>query len=107
MYTCTPNDFDCEFLFSLLLAGLIVAVVTAAGYPGADGARKSVPISSDCAFDPHSNARYEARLRGLLDAMVAQGMDQKTSRRLFVLGGECNYLCQCNSGVLEPIEYAP
>jgi hypothetical protein len=41
----------------------------------------------------------------LLDAMIAQGMDQKTTRRLFVLGGECNYLCQCNSGVLEPIEY--
>jgi len=37
--------------------------------------------------------------------MITQGMDQKTTRRFFVLGGECNYLCQCNNGVLEPVEY--
>jgi hypothetical protein len=101
--TFKPLEFNC--FFSLQRAGLIVAVVTAAGYPGADGARKFVPSALQFAAHCHSSARYEARLRGLLDAMVAQGMDQKTTRRLFVLGGECNYLCQCNSGVLEPIEY--
>lgn len=33
----------CRFIFLQQGAGLIVAVVTAAGYPGADGARKFVP----------------------------------------------------------------
>ena len=92
--------------FSKQPAGLIVAVVTAAGYPGADGARKfDSSFQFSFPLEYNSARRYEARLRGLLDAMIAQGMDEKTSRRLFVLGGECNYLCQCVSGVLEPVEY--
>jgi hypothetical protein len=96
----------CNSVCPLQPAGLMVAVVTAAGYPGADGARKFVPAPPpNFVLDYDSPSRYEARLRGLLDAMISQGMDAKTTRRFFVLGGECNYLCQCNSGVLEPIEF--
>ncbi len=100
------STVGCNSVCPLQHAGLMVAVVTAAGYPGADGARKFVPAPPpNCVLDCDPPSRYEARLRGLLDAMISQGMDAKTTRRFFVLGGECNYLCQCNSGVLEPIEF--
>jgi IMP and pyridine-specific 5'-nucleotidase len=64
-------------IIDLLAAGVAVAVVTAAGY-GLDG------------------PKYEVRLEGLLRAMEnAKTLDSDSAGRLFVLGGECNYLLRC------------
>lgn len=63
-------------IIDLLQAGTYVAVVTAAGY-GLDG------------------SKYAVRLEGLLRAIEATGVDEATTRRLLVMGGECNYLLRC------------
>ncbi|TYZ66603.1 hypothetical protein PybrP1_008123 [[Pythium] brassicae (nom. inval.)] len=57
----------------LLSRGIVVSLVTAAGYPGAP-------------------ARYEERLRGILDALAPLPPEQRA--RFFVMGGECNYLLE-------------
>jgi len=69
-------ETDDEIIFdiiSLLLYGVNVAIVTAAGYPK----------------EAH---RYEQRLSGLLDAFRELRLNQSTLNNFFVLGGECNYL---------------
>lgn len=55
----------------LLRRGVVVSLVTAAGYPGNPG-------------------RYEQRLRGILDALEELSMEERA--RFLVMGGECNYL---------------
>ncbi|KAF9105078.1 IMP 5'-nucleotidase [Mortierella sp. AM989] len=63
-------------LITLMRAGLRVAIVTAAGYPGDAG-------------------KYEERLTGLLNCFQSQKLSEKLLERFFVLGGECNYLFRC------------
>ena len=46
---------------------------TAAGYPG-------------------NAARYEQRLKGLLDGFIASNLTDEELTRFMVMGGECNYL---------------
>ncbi|ETV66923.1 hypothetical protein, variant [Aphanomyces astaci] len=58
-------------IVELLKKGKVVSLVTAAGYPG----------------EPQ---RYEARLRGILDALAKLPEDAQS--RFLVMGGECNYL---------------
>jgi IMP and pyridine-specific 5'-nucleotidase len=57
----------------LLRAGVHVAIVTAAGYPG-------------------DAARFEARLPGLLSAFAALDLPAAVTDRFHIMGGECNYL---------------
>ncbi len=57
----------------LLRAGVHVAIVTAAGYPG-------------------DAARFEARLPGLLSAFAALDLPASVTDRFHIMGGECNYL---------------
>jgi len=65
----------------LLRAGVHVAIVTAAGYPGEPG-------------------RFEARLPGLLSAFAALDLPAAVTDRFHIMGGECNYLLK----VLPPDE---
>ncbi|OQR82490.1 IMP-specific 5'-nucleotidase [Achlya hypogyna] len=58
-------------IVGLLRKGVVVSLVTAAGYPG----------------EPH---RYEARLHGILEALEALTPAERS--RFLVMGGECNYL---------------
>ncbi|KAG0038093.1 IMP 5'-nucleotidase [Podila clonocystis] len=63
-------------LIALMRAGLHVAIVTAAGYPGDAG-------------------KYEERLTGLLRRFEMEKLSEKLLERFYVLGGECNYLFRC------------
>ncbi|KAF9160141.1 IMP 5'-nucleotidase [Mortierella sp. AD011] len=63
-------------LITLMRAGLHVAIVTAAGYPGDAG-------------------KYEERLSGLLQCFNEQKLSEKLLEHFYVLGGECNYLFRC------------
>ncbi|KAF9427958.1 IMP 5'-nucleotidase [Entomortierella beljakovae] len=63
-------------LITMMRAGLHVAIVTAAGYPG-------------------DAAKYEERLAGLLTCFNKQNLSGKLLERFYVLGGECNYLFRC------------
>ncbi|KAI7816809.1 IMP-specific 5-nucleotidase [Gamsiella multidivaricata] len=63
-------------LITLMRAGLRVAIVTAAGYPGDAG-------------------KYEERLSGLLKSFHNHRLSEKLLERFYVLGGECNYLFRC------------
>lgn len=58
---------------ALIQRGIVVSLVTAAGYPGAP-------------------ERYEARLRGILEALEALTPGERA--RFLVMGGECNYLLE-------------
>ncbi|TMW58503.1 hypothetical protein Poli38472_010062 [Pythium oligandrum] len=60
-------------IVELLRRGLVVSLVTAAGYPGNPG-------------------RYEERLRGILDALESCTKEERA--RFLVMGGECNYLLE-------------
>jgi len=62
-------------ILRLLEAGVVVALVTAAGYG-------------------YEAARYEKRLDGLLRVLAAAEPEPETLRRFFVVGGESNYLLQ-------------
>lgn len=62
-----------QIIVGLLHRGLVVSLVTAAGYPGAP-------------------EKYEARLRGILEALEDLTPDQRA--RFLVMGGECNYLLE-------------
>jgi len=62
-----------DALATLMEAGIYVAVVTAAGYPGKPD-------------------RYAARFRGLLEHLKAKGAPPDVTDRFLVVGGECNYL---------------
>ncbi|KAE9030890.1 hypothetical protein PR002_g9774 [Phytophthora rubi] len=60
-----------QIIVQLLRRGVVVSLVTAAGYPG-------------------KPQRYEQRLRGILDALEELTMEERA--RFLVMGGECNYL---------------
>ena len=60
-------------IVALLRAGVHVAIVTAAGYPGAP-------------------ERFEQRVTGLLAAFRTLGLPRATTDRFHIMGGECNYL---------------
>lgn len=62
-----------DALLTLMQQGIVVAVVTAAGYPG-------------------KPERYAARFRGLLDRMREIKAPKEVTDRFLCLGGECNYL---------------
>ncbi len=65
------------------MAGIHVAVVTAAGYPGKPD-------------------RYAARFKGLLDKMREREYPQDITDKFLVVGGECNYLFKVNVGQVHP-----
>ena len=65
-----------QHIIALILKGVDVALVTAAGYKG-------------------QPQRYEQRLRGLLSAMSTHKLEQSVLNHFFVMGGECNYLFRC------------
>lgn len=65
-----------RYIEKLLVCGISVALVTAAGYKGAP-------------------EKYEARLDGLLQHFHASGMADEALARFYVVGGECNYLFTC------------
>lgn len=60
-------------IVELLKRGIVVSLVTAAGYPG-------------------KPERYEERLRGILDALEELSPEERA--RFLVMGGECNYLLE-------------
>ncbi|GJJ72621.1 IMP and pyridine-specific 5'-nucleotidase [Entomortierella parvispora] len=72
----TDNSPLIPLLITLMRAGLRVAIVTAAGYPG-------------------DASKYEERLTGLLRSFGNQQLSEKLLERFYVLGGECNYLFRC------------
>ena len=65
-----------RYIEKLLLCGIAVALVTAAGYKGAP-------------------EKYEVRLDGLLQYFRTQRTPADALARFFVVGGECNYLFEC------------
>ncbi|POM77388.1 IMP-specific 5'-nucleotidase [Phytophthora palmivora] len=65
-----------QIIVELLRRGVVVSLVTAAGYPGNPG-------------------RYEQRLRGILDALQEVTMEERA--RFLVMGGECNYLFETHT----------
>ena len=65
-----------RYIEKLLVCGIAVALVTAAGYRG-------------------SPVKYEARLDGLLKHLESTMVPDDALRRFFVVGGECNYLFDC------------
>jgi len=84
-----------DYFVKMLKAGIHIAIVTAAGYPGPEGACK-----------------YEERLEELLKALNENGVGHADGNvgRFFVLGGECNYLFKLDNGhlVSVPVEqYEP
>jgi len=64
-------------LLELLTRGVALALVTAVGFDEA--------------------APYEARLSGLLAALTAAGAPEALCSRVFVVGGQCNYLARCRA----------
>ncbi|CAG8561665.1 5759_t:CDS:10 [Funneliformis caledonium] len=81
-----------KLLMRLLEHDLYVCVVTAAGYPG-------------------DASRYEQRLSGLLKGFENARLSKEMCEKFFVLGGECNYLLQCQDNYhlkyLKESEYQP
>jgi hypothetical protein len=72
------SNFDCNprlasYLCELLKHGVIVAVVTAAGYE-------------------YNVDKYEFRLSGLLNYFRAKKLTAEQCERFLLFGGECNYL---------------
>ncbi|KAG6611105.1 IMP-specific 5'-nucleotidase [Phytophthora cinnamomi] len=65
-----------QIIVQLLRRGVVVSLVTAAGYPGNPG-------------------RYEQRLRGILDAL--EELTKEERARFLVMGGECNYLFETHT----------
>lgn len=65
-----------QVIIELLHRGIVVSLVTAAGYPDNPG-------------------RYEERLRGILDALEDVTMEERA--RFLVMGGECNYLFETHT----------
>jgi IMP and pyridine-specific 5'-nucleotidase len=63
-------------IIELIRNGIIVCVITAASY----------------AFD---GSKYEVRLKGLLRRFVTADLTDEEISRFYVMGGECNYLLQC------------
>ena len=61
------------YLYQLLRHGVVVAVVTAAGYE-------------------YNVEKYEYRLSGLLHYFQQRGLTEEQCGRFYLFGGECNYL---------------
>ncbi|KAF9585388.1 IMP 5'-nucleotidase [Lunasporangiospora selenospora] len=75
--TCfTDSSPLIPLLITLMRAGLRVAIVTAAGYPG-------------------DASKYEDRIQGLLRGFQKRNLSEPLLERFYVLGGECNYLFRC------------
>jgi IMP and pyridine-specific 5'-nucleotidase len=64
-------------LLEMLQRGIHVALVTAVGYD--------------------SPEPFEERLNGLLNAMVIKDIPAEARERLWVVGGECNYVFRCDA----------
>ena len=67
------NPSLASYLCQLLKQGVIVAVVTAAGYE-------------------YNVEKYEFRLSGLLNYFKAKKLTEEQCERFLLFGGECNYL---------------
>jgi hypothetical protein len=67
------NPSLANYLYQLLRQGVIVAVVTAAGYE-------------------YNVEKYEFRLSGLLNYFKAKELTTDECERFMLFGGECNYL---------------
>ena len=67
------NPSLASYLCQLLKQGVIVAVVTAAGYE-------------------YNVEKYEFRLSGLLNYFKAKKLTEEECERFLLFGGECNYL---------------
>ncbi|CAK4633486.1 hypothetical protein LEN26_000235 [Aphanomyces euteiches] len=67
----TDSSEMVSVIVDFLQKGIVVSLVTAAGYPG----------------DPQ---RYEVRLQGILEAL--EKIPESAQKRFLVMGGECNYL---------------
>ena len=65
-----------RYIEKLLVAGVAVALVTAAGYKGAP-------------------EKYEVRLDGLLKHLEHADVPDDALARFYVVGGECNFLFEC------------
>ncbi|KAG6958708.1 hypothetical protein JG688_00010398 [Phytophthora aleatoria] len=74
--TISKSSRMVQVIVELLRRGVVVSLVTAAGYPGNPG-------------------RYEERLRGILDALEDVTMEERA--RFLVMGGECNYLFETHT----------
>lgn len=74
--TISKSSRMVQVIVELLRRGIVVSLVTAAGYPGNPG-------------------RYEERLRGILDALEDVTMQERA--RFLVMGGECNYLFETHT----------
>ncbi|CEG48501.1 protein [Plasmopara halstedii] len=72
----TKSSKMVHVIVELLHRGIVVSLVTAAGYPGNPG-------------------RYEERLRGILDTLEDVSMEERA--RFLVMGGECNYLFETHT----------
>ncbi|CAH0485831.1 unnamed protein product [Peronospora farinosa] len=69
--TVSKSSKMVHIVVELLRRGVVVSLVTAAGYPG-------------------NPERYEQRLCGILDALAELTSEERA--RFLVMGGECNYL---------------
>ncbi|KUF93526.1 IMP-specific 5'-nucleotidase 1 [Phytophthora nicotianae] len=74
--TISKSSRMVQVIVELLRRGVVVSLVTAAGYPGNPG-------------------RYEERLRGILEALEDVTMEERA--RFLVMGGECNYLFETHT----------
>ena len=98
-------------LYELLASGTTLSLVTAVGFDEAlpllvrprTFHDPSVNLPRAC-HEPATNppptfhdkaAPYEERLAGLLSKLSAEGAPEPLCRRLFVVGGQCNYLLRC------------
>eukprot|EP00521_Asterionellopsis_glacialis_P008196 CAMPEP_0195286582 /NCGR_PEP_ID=MMETSP0707-20130614/3990_1 /TAXON_ID=33640 /ORGANISM="Asterionellopsis glacialis, Strain CCMP134" /LENGTH=371 /DNA_ID=CAMNT_0040346243 /DNA_START=8 /DNA_END=1123 /DNA_ORIENTATION=+ len=84
------NPTLANYLYLLLVNGVAVAVVTAAGYE-------------------YQVEKYMFRLSGLLAFFQEKGLSPEACERFYLFGGECNYLLRLGSDYqLKPVkEYGP
>ncbi|KAH7622210.1 putative IMP-specific 5'-nucleotidase 1 [Nannochloris sp. 'desiccata'] len=76
-----------SMIIKLMRSNVHVAIVTAAGYPGAP-------------------ERFEQRVEGLLAAFKALNLPQNVTDRFHIMGGECNYLLRV-AGPDRRLEFVP
>ena len=81
------SDLDlAQYIITFMQNGTYIALTTAAGY-GLDA------------------AKYEVRVQALLSAFEDAQLPEDVVSKFYVLGGECNYLLQCNKYYkLSPVE---
>ncbi|KAI9914095.1 hypothetical protein PsorP6_005946 [Peronosclerospora sorghi] len=71
-----------QIVVELIRRGIVVSLLTAAGYPG-------------------NPSRYEQRLRGILEALADLTSEERA--RFLVMGGECNYLFETYTDAMSGI----